>query len=146
MRIRRAQDVLNSKVYIDKTGLISYTNSVLDTVDKFICNSRPRRFGKTLAAEMLVAYYCKECDSEKMFADLEISNDRSFKKYLNSYDVIRFDVQWCMMAAGSSENTVTYINNCLIKELGQLYPELSQDSTTTKKTKVHECKIEEFVK
>ena len=124
------QDVLNSKVYIDKTGLISYTNSVLDTVDKFICNSRPRRFGKTLAAEMLVAYYCKECDSEKMFADLEISNDRSFKKYLNSYDVIRFDVQWCMMAAGSSENTVTYINNCLIKELGQLYPELSQDSTT----------------
>lgn len=129
------QDVLNSKVYIDKTGLISYTNSVLDTVDKFICNSRPRRFGKTLAAEMLVAYYCKECDSEKMFADLEISNDRSFKKYLNSYDVIRFDVQWCMMAAGSPENTVTYINNCLIKELGQLYPELSQDSTTTKKQK-----------
>lgn len=124
------QDVLNSKVYIDKTGLISYTNSVLDTVDKFICNSRPRRFGKTLAAEMLVAYYCKECDSEKMFAGLEISNDRSFKKYLNSYDVIRFDVQWCMMAAGSPENTVTYINNCLIKELGQLYPELSQDSTT----------------
>lgn len=49
---------------------------------------------------------------------------------MNSYDVIRFDVQWCMMAAGSSENTVTYINNCLIKELGQLYPELSQDSTT----------------
>ena len=48
------QDVLNSKVYIDKTGLISYTNSVLDTVDKFICNSRPRRFGKTLAAEKFI--------------------------------------------------------------------------------------------
>lgn len=90
MRIRRVQDVLNSKVYIDKTGLISYTNSVLDTVDKFICNSRLRRFGKTLAAEMLVAYYCKECDSEKMFADLEISNDRSFKKYLNSYEVMAY--------------------------------------------------------
>lgn len=40
------QDVLNSKIYVDKTGLLEYTNSVMDTTDKFICNSRPRRFGK----------------------------------------------------------------------------------------------------
>lgn len=116
------QDALSSKIYVDKTELISYMNSVIDTTEKFTCNSRPRRFGKTMAADMLTAYYCKNCNSEKMFSGLKISNDSSFKKYLNQYDVIHFDVQWCMMAAGSPENTVPYINKCLIKELKELYP------------------------
>ena len=130
--------------YVDKTSLVE---QILNNGSEVTLFTRPRRFGKTLAAEMLVAYYCKECDSEKMFADLEISNDRSFKKYLNSYDVIRFDVQWCMMAAGSSENTVTYINNCLIKELGQLYPELSQDSTTAYEAMayIHVATVKKFI-
>ena len=47
------QDVLNSKVYVDKTGLLDYINSVIDTTDKFICNSRPRRFEKTITADMI---------------------------------------------------------------------------------------------
>ena len=124
------QDALSSKIYIDKTGLISYTNSVLDTTEKFICNSRPRRFGKTMAADMLTAYYCKNCDSTEMFSGLEISEDSTFKKYLNRYDVIHFNVQWCMMAAGSPENTVPYINKCLIEELKELYPESISNSNT----------------
>ena len=53
------QDVLNSKVYVDKTGLLDYINNVIDTTDKFICNSRPRRFGKTITADMITAYYSK---------------------------------------------------------------------------------------
>ena len=48
---------LNSKIYVDKTGLISYTNSVLDTMDGYICNSRTRRFGKSYTANMLASYY-----------------------------------------------------------------------------------------
>lgn len=131
------QDVLNSRIYIDKTGLIAYINSVLDTVDKFICNSRPRRFGKTLAAEMLVAYYCRSCNSEKMFSGLEISADSTFKKYLNRYDVIRFDVQWCMMAAGSPQDTVSYINRCLIKELQELYPDTAGNVATAYEAMAH---------
>ena len=49
------QVALNSKIYVDKTGLIEYTNSVLDTTEAYICNSRPRRFGKSYAANMLAA-------------------------------------------------------------------------------------------
>ena len=60
------QVALNSKIYVDKTGLIEYTNSVLDTTDAYICNSRPRRFGKSYAANMLAAYYSKGADSEKI--------------------------------------------------------------------------------
>ena len=69
------QVALNSRIYVDKTGLIEYTNSVLGTTNAYICNSRPRRFGKSYAANMLAAYYSKGADSEKMFAGLKISND-----------------------------------------------------------------------
>ena len=61
------QVALNSKIYIDKTGLLAYTNSVLNTDQAMICNSRPRRFGKFITANMLVAYYSRACDSEQSF-------------------------------------------------------------------------------
>lgn len=116
------QDALNSKIYVDKTGLIEYTNSVIDTTDKFICNSRPRRFGKSMAADMLTAYYSRGCNSEQLFAGLAISNHEQFKNYLNQYDVIHFDVQWCLEPAGGSENVVSFITENTIKELREYYP------------------------
>ena len=76
------QVALNSKIYIDKTGLIEYTNSVLDTSDALICNSRPRRFGKSYAANMLAAYYSKGADSKEMFSELEISKDEDLENIL----------------------------------------------------------------
>ena len=57
------KEALNSMIYVDKSGLISYTNSVLNTKQKNLCVSRPRRFGKSMAADMLVAYYGRGCDS-----------------------------------------------------------------------------------
>lgn len=94
-------DVLNSEIYVDKTGLLEYTNRVIDTTSKFICNSRPRRFGKSITADMITAYYSKACDSEKMFSNLQIGKTSDFKKHLNQYDVIHLDIQWCMEPAGS---------------------------------------------
>ena len=94
------QVALNSRIYVDKTGLIEYTNSVLDTTNAYICNSRPRRFGKSYAANMLAAYYSKGADSEQMFSGLQISRETDFKKHLNKYDVIR----------------VTLEHNCIIKK------------------------------
>lgn len=48
---------LRSKIYVDKSGLIAKTNEVLGTEQRFVCVSRPRRFGKSMAANMLAAYY-----------------------------------------------------------------------------------------
>lgn len=87
------QVALNSRIYVDKTGLIEYTNSVLDTTNAYICNSRPRRFGKSYAANMLAAYYSKGVDSEQMFSGLQISREADFKKHLNKYDVIRVTLE-----------------------------------------------------
>ena len=58
------QTVLDSKIYVDKSGLLGYTNEVAGTLQGYICNSRPRRFGKSITANMLVAYYSQGCDSK----------------------------------------------------------------------------------
>lgn len=115
-------DVLNSEIYVDKTGLLEYTNRVIDTTSKFICNSRPRRFGKSITADMITAYYSKACDSEKMFSNLQIGKTSDFKKHLNQYDVIHLDIQWCMEPAGNPENVVSYITENTITELKEYYP------------------------
>lgn len=68
--------------------MIGYTNKVLGTLQAYICNSRPKRFGKSITANMLAAYYSRGCDSEKMFSELEAGKLPDFKKHLNQYDVI----------------------------------------------------------
>lgn len=114
---------LNSEIYVDKTGLLEYTNKVLGTLQGYICNSRPRRFGKSIAANMLAAYYSKGCDSEDMFWGLEISKSPDFKRHLNQYDVIHFDVQWCMTPAGGADKVIEYIESTIIEELREYYSE-----------------------
>ena len=82
---------VRSKIYVDKTKLIAYTNEVLGTEQKYICVSRPRRFGKSMAANMLSAYYSRECDSRNLFSGLAIENDESYKEHLNKHDVLVFN-------------------------------------------------------
>ena len=79
---------VNSQIFVDKSMLIDVTNRYLNTMQRFICVSRPRRFGKSITANMLTAYYSKGCDFETIFADLEIGKSPDFKKHLNQYDVI----------------------------------------------------------
>ena len=123
------QVALNSEIYVDKSGLIQYTNRVLNTLQGYICNSRPRRFGKSTTANMLTAYYSKGCDSEAMFLGLEISKSADFKKHLNKYDVIHLDIQWCMEPAGGPEHIVSYISEKTIAELKEYYPNVLSEQT-----------------
>ena len=123
------QVALNSQIYVDKTGMIAYTNRVLGTMEGYICNSRPRRFGKSITANMLTAYYSKGCDSEAMFAGLEISKSADFKKHLNKYDVIHIDIQWCIEPAGGVENVVSFISEKTISELDTYYPNILAEKT-----------------
>ncbi len=121
------QVALNSEIYVDKTGMLEYTNKVINTLQGYICNSRPRRFGKSVTANMLAAYYSKGCDSREMFSTLKISESIGFEKNINKYDVIHIDIQWCIEPAGGSENVVSYITEKTICELREYYPnELSE--------------------
>ncbi len=118
------KDALNSDIYVDKSGLINYLNKVMCSSEKFICNSRPRRFGKSMTANMIAAYYSKGADSDSLFSSLEIGSSADYKKHLNKYDVIHFDVQWCINPAGDVERVIPYIESSIIGELKEYYPEL----------------------
>ena len=80
--------VNHSKFYIDKTNLISHINDILFGEQRFICVSRPRRFGKSMAANMLTAYYGKGCDSKELFGGFNISKAPSFEKHINNLGTI----------------------------------------------------------
>ena len=123
------QDAVVSKIYVDKTRMLGVTNEVLGTQQKFICNSRPRRFGKSMAANMLAAYYSKGCDSKELFAGLEIAKHADYEKHLNKYDVIHFDVQWCQMMVASAEETVSFISKNVLKELREIYGDVISADT-----------------
>lgn len=125
------QKILNSEIYVDKSQLISYTNRMINTEQAFICNSRPRRFGKSVTANMLTAYYSKGCNSEELFSGLDISRADSFKKHLNKYDVIHFDVQWFITPGADINNIVSEIQKAILLELMEAYPEIIDTSVVS---------------
>ena len=125
------ETALNSEIYIDKTGLLAYTNKVINTKQAFICNSRPRRFGKSVTADMLTAYYSKGCDSADIFADYEISHAGDFRQHLNKHDVIHLDIQWCLAPAKGAAGVVSYIEKSVIAELKEKYPNIISEETVS---------------
>ena len=83
---------LAGEIYVDKTMMISAMNKHIDNGETYVCMSRPRRFGKTIAGNMLSAYYSKGCDSRVLFEPYKISGDPSFESRLNKYNVIKIDM------------------------------------------------------
>ncbi len=119
--------ILNDQ-YIDKTGLIGLINDSIETPRRLTCISRPRRFGKSFAAQMLCAYYDKTCDSSELFHHKEISMDKSYRRYLNQYDVIYVDMTYIKPFTDQYRMLVPYLSSRIIEELKAAYPELHVSS------------------
>ncbi|MDE6620230.1 MAG: ATP-binding protein [Lachnospiraceae bacterium] len=116
------REAVNSEIYVDKTGLISLTNKYINTEQKYICVSRPRRFGKSMALKMLAAYYSRGCDSEELFLGRAIETDETFQKYRNRYDVIYINMQHFLI--GVENQAVThYLEQEVLEELWEEYGE-----------------------
>ncbi len=115
--------VRNSE-YVDKSELIAAVNRTLFTEQRFSCVSRCRRFGKSMAAKMLAAYYDCSCDSRELFADLDIAKDRTFEKHLNQYRVIYLDMT-SFITRFKDESIVRHIDEELKADVCAAYPELT---------------------
>ncbi len=113
-------EAVHSEIYVDKTGLIAQTNKIMNTKQKFACVSRPRRFGKSMALEMLSAYYCVECDSREVFAGFAIGGDPSFEEHLNQYDVIYLNMQQFLIE-GRKQELTEYLEQEVLDELLEKY-------------------------
>ncbi len=115
------QETLNSKIYVDKSELIAVTNEALHTQQKYICVSRPRRFGKSMAAYMLAAYYVSSENTENLFSDLKIAKADSFYRHLNKYDVLMINMQEFLSKSASVEEMIKLLNKRVIKEMDRNY-------------------------
>ncbi|HPY85883.1 MAG TPA: AAA family ATPase, partial [Ruminococcus flavefaciens] len=118
------RQALNSKIYVDKSELIAYTNSVLRTEQKFICVSRPRRFGKSMAANMLTAYYSRGCDSREMFSGLKIADADSFETHLNKYHVIHLDITKFTRGKYDIDEMIAFLSKKLLRELKKTFADV----------------------
>ena len=118
------QSARNSE-YVDKSGLIAMINRTLNTKSRFSCVSRCRRFGKSMAAEMLCAYYDHSCNSRNLFEDLEIAKDPSFEQHLNKYPVIYLDITNFTTRNIPSTDIVPVMQEKVTEEILTIYPEVS---------------------
>ena len=119
---RLFQIVRNSE-YVDKSEIITLTNQVIDTEERFICVTRPRRFGKSVTVKMLNAYYSKGCDSKGLFSDLKIASSPDFEKHLNQHDVIYLDMTEFADNKDNGNKYLENLNTDVVSELKNTYPE-----------------------
>ncbi len=108
-----------SDEYVDKTGLIALVNVVIGTPRKLVCSTRPRRFGKTFAAESLVAYYTCGADSRALFEGLDISSDPSFEEHLNAYNVVHLD----MTGFRGADDVAAAVTERLVEDMRRELPD-----------------------
>ena len=112
--LRRAK---KSEIFIDKSMMIAELNKLVDTENNYICVSRPRRFGKSMAGNMIAAYYSKGCDSRELFKDLKIAHDKSYEEYLNKLNVIKIDLNAEYMMVKDKPNLIEIISEKVKAEL-----------------------------
>ena len=121
------EESLNSAIYVDKTGLIEKVNAVVDTRQKYICVSRPRRFGKSMATDMLAAYYDQSVDTARLFDTLQIAKAETYQKYRNQYDVLKVNMQEFLSMTHSMDEMLAVFQKRMIADLKRGYPDYVMD-------------------
>ena len=115
---------LNSQIYVDKSGLIAYTNKVFDSEQQYVCVSRPRRFGKSMAANMLAAYYGRGGDARELFRNLKIARDETFEQHLNRYHVIFLNMQEFLSRTHDVHKMKLMLEKSVLRDLIRAYPDV----------------------
>ncbi|MBQ8158104.1 MAG: AAA family ATPase [Prevotella sp.] len=132
--------------YVDKSGLIAVVNKTLFSEQCFSCVSRCRRFGKSMAAKMLCAYYDHSCDSRSLFADLQIAQDPSFEQHLNKYPVIYLDMT--NFVSEKETGIADKIDAALLADISSAYPDVDvepKERLASYLLRVSEAKQQQFI-
>ena len=119
------EEAVNSEIFIDKTEMIGYLNTVVKTNKKYVSVSRPRRFGKTMAANMVCAYYDREADSRTLFENRKLAGVDDWDKYLGKFDVIRLQMHRVFKAGIPVSDALERMQALVIREMKKVYPEAS---------------------
>lgn len=114
-------ETFNNEIYVDHSLLIEYTNRAIDTDNNMLCVIRPRRFGKTTDANMLVAYYSMGCNSKKIFDNLKISKTENYLKHLNKHSVIHINMQSFLSKTHNINKMIDLLTKLIFRELKKEY-------------------------
>ena len=120
-------EIINSECFVDKTNIIKHTNKYISTTNKYICVSRPRRFGKTVAANILTAYYSKGADAYNLFNGYKIFGDREFSKHINKYNVIKLNILNFYTREHQLYRMLKNISESIIHDLLKQYGDMISD-------------------
>jgi hypothetical protein len=120
---------MNNIFFVDKSEIISELYKYIDSSDKYICITRPRRFGKTTIAHMISAFFTKEINSHDIFKDLNIAKNEQYDNYISKYNTVTIDLSKYI---AESDNLISYIDNIknnLISDFKQLFPNIDLDTS-----------------
>ncbi|MBR0031097.1 MAG: AAA family ATPase [Treponema sp.] len=141
-------EITNQEIYVDKTMMLAELNKIMRRGNKYVCISRPRRFGKTVAGNMISSYYSKGCDSRAIFSRLKISGAESFEADLNAFNVIKIDLNSEYRNCRKVETVLHSLTDKIIEEFQEQFPELNINenySIGEAIMKVYAKKHEQFV-
>ena len=142
------KETVKAGIYVDKTMMIKAVNGFMENGNKYICISRPRRFGKTITGNMLSAYYSKGCDAGDLFAPLKIASDPCFRENLNKYNVIKVDMNSEYQNAEDKSMMIKELVREIKRELVAAFPDAgieSGDSLGRSLLRIYSATGESFV-
>ena len=122
---------LASKIYVDKSLIVHELNQIINTNDKYVCISRPRRFGKSMAGNLISAYYSKGADSKELFKGLKLATTPDFESNLNKFNVIKIDINGCFQNKSTGVSTTKYFTNKVIAELKEYFNSVDIEENAT---------------
>ena len=120
------QRARNSAIYVDKSGMIPEVTRRLNTMNQYVCVTRPRRFGKSINAQMLAAYYTKGQDTKALFHDLAVAADPTCAAHQNAHNVFFLDMSRIPSNCVSFRDYLTYLTNNLSADILEAYPQLRE--------------------
>jgi len=142
------REILESPYFVDKTHMINELVPLIGTSSKYICITRPRRFGKTVAANMISAFLGREADSKELFSSLEVARNPEWTTHLNRYHVIFIDFSKYDDLCTDYASYIGDIKELLREDLHRMYPDIQyrkRGSVSEDLLRIHEQTKDQFV-
>ncbi len=138
------QELLNSEYFVDKSAIIENISKRIRTNTKYVCITKPRRFGKTSILNMLGTYFGKAYNSKDIFDKLQISKSKNYRTYLNKYNIIHITLNDLPEDGNTYEHYISLIRESLIDDIKECYPQL-KDTKFRKLSELLTATEDEFI-
>lgn len=114
---------VNSPYFVDKSLLLEELIPRIETGTNYVCITRPRRFGKSVMANMIASFFSKKCGADSVFQGLKIAGSDLYRKHIGKYDVIFISLNELPRKCRSYEQYIDRIESRLICDLKKEYPD-----------------------